>query len=429
MMLNMIEFAGSLELGCSWAWKVAKISSNFMESFTARANPQNGLRAVLQDLYESLEMFVLVDYMYFADLVKEFAFEARTLPPKRVTETCEALFSNADLLQSFRNARVNFARFALESMIPEICAAGINVMCGDNDSDLLQIIEFERQAWSFKERWCEMWATVCEFTGHSNQREDGQNILVGVVSLSVAQGCKMEKKERKDEQMIASARGQTMSCHSLYINRIMRLSMPYDAAPSKIAALANALQTYVWEIISSNERSKATRIMCTSTVTPNGIRSTQTRSTLQPHRTWLASSPSCRCILTVLGQLCGFMDRAGSQEDRCALACPAWSVRTIEDASMSTMTVSTLGGEFFLETPALRSTWRALLEALRLPTEVEERRRTRPFDARRACGTFEASHQSGSQVRQTPYGGSPCGCRPNVQRGLWGHATQAQETS
>ena len=241
-----------------------------MESFTARANPQNGLRAVLQEIYESLEMFVLVDYMYFADLVKEFAFEARTLPPKRVTETCEALFSNADLLQSFRNARVNFARFALESMIPEICAAGINVMCDDNVSDLLQIIEFERQAWSFKERWCEMWATVCEFTGHSNQREDGQNILAGVVSLSVAQGCKMEKKEQKDEQMIASARGQTMSCHSLYINRIMRLGMPYDAAPSKIAAVANALQAYVWENISSNERSKATRIMCTSTVTPNG---------------------------------------------------------------------------------------------------------------------------------------------------------------
>ena len=68
--------------------------------------------------------------------MKEFVFEAPTPPPKRVTETCEALFSNADLLQSFRNVRVNFARFALESMMPESCAAGINVMCGDNDSDL-----------------------------------------------------------------------------------------------------------------------------------------------------------------------------------------------------------------------------------------------------------------------------------------------------
>ena len=63
MMLNMIEFVGSLKLNCSWKWKVAKIMSNFMESFTARAKPQNGLRAVLQDLYESLEMFVPVDYV------------------------------------------------------------------------------------------------------------------------------------------------------------------------------------------------------------------------------------------------------------------------------------------------------------------------------------------------------------------------------
>ena len=204
--------------------------SNFMESFSARAKPQNGLRAVLQDLHESLEMFVPADYMYFADLVKEFVFEAPSPPPKRVTETCEALFSNADLLQSFRNVRVKFTRFALKSMMPESCAAGINVMCGDNDSDLPQIIELERQAWPFEGRWCEMWATACEFTGHCNQREDGQHILAGVVSTS--------------------------------------------------------------------------------------------------------------------------------------------------------------------------------------------------------CGTYEASHQSGSQVCQTPYGGScPSGCQPNVQRGLWGHATQAQETS
>ena len=88
--------------------------------------------------------------------MKEFVFEAPSQPPKRVTETCEALFSNADLLQSFRNVRVNFARFALESMMPESCAAVINVMCGDNDSDLPQIIELERQAWPFKGRWCEM---------------------------------------------------------------------------------------------------------------------------------------------------------------------------------------------------------------------------------------------------------------------------------
>ena len=138
----------------------------------------------MQDLHERLEMFVPVDYMYFADLVKEFVFEAPTTPPKRVTETCEALFSNADLLQSFRNVRVNFARFALESMIPESCAAGINVMCGDNDSDLPQIIELERQAWPFEGRWCEMRATACEFTGHCNKREDGQHILAGVVSTS-----------------------------------------------------------------------------------------------------------------------------------------------------------------------------------------------------------------------------------------------------
>ena len=37
MMLNMIEFVGTLELECSWKWKVAKIMSNFMESFTALA--------------------------------------------------------------------------------------------------------------------------------------------------------------------------------------------------------------------------------------------------------------------------------------------------------------------------------------------------------------------------------------------------------
>ena len=158
------------------------------------AKPQNGLRAVLKDLHERLDMFVPADYMYFADLVKEFVFEAPSPPPKRVTETCEALFSNADLLQSFRNVRVNFTRFALESMMPESCAAGINVMCGDNDSDLPHIIELERQAWPFEGRWCEMWATACEFTGHCNQREDGQHILAGVVSTSVAQACKTEKK-------------------------------------------------------------------------------------------------------------------------------------------------------------------------------------------------------------------------------------------
>ena len=68
-----------------------------------------------------------------------------------------------------------------------------------------------------------MWETVWEFTGHCNEREDGQHILAGMVSTSVAQACKMEKKEPKDEQMNTSAPGQSMSCHSLYINRIMRL--------------------------------------------------------------------------------------------------------------------------------------------------------------------------------------------------------------
>ena len=86
--------------------------------------------------------------------------------------------------------------------------------------------------------------TACEFPGHRNQREDGQHILAGVVSTSVAQACKMEKKEPKDEQTNASTPGQTISCHSLYINGIMRLSMPDDAAATKIAALANALQAY-----------------------------------------------------------------------------------------------------------------------------------------------------------------------------------------
>ena len=97
--------------------------------------------------------------------------------------------------------RVNFARFALESMMPEICAAGINVVCGDNGSDLHQIIELERQAWPFEGRW----STACEFMGHSNQREDGQHILAGVISTSVAQACKAEKKEQKDVQMNARA--------------------------------------------------------------------------------------------------------------------------------------------------------------------------------------------------------------------------------
>ena len=91
MMLNMIDFVGSLELKCSWKWNVAKIMSNFMESFTARAKPQNGLRAVLQDLNESLEMFVPVDYVYFADLVEEFVFEAPTPLPSvslRLAKLC-----------------------------------------------------------------------------------------------------------------------------------------------------------------------------------------------------------------------------------------------------------------------------------------------------------------------------------------------------
>ena len=78
--MNMIEFVSSLELKCSWTWKVAKIMSNFMQSFIARAKPPNDLRAVLQDLYESLEMFVPVDFMFFADLVKEIVFEAPTSP-------------------------------------------------------------------------------------------------------------------------------------------------------------------------------------------------------------------------------------------------------------------------------------------------------------------------------------------------------------
>ena len=156
-------------------------------------------------------------------------------------------------------------------MTPETCAAGINVMCGDNDADLPQIIELERQAWPFEGRWCEMWATACESTGHSNQREDDQHILAGVVSTAVAQACKMEKKEQKDEQMNVSAPGQTMSCHSLYINRITRLSMPDDAASHQDRGTR--------EIISSKERSMGTRVMRTSTVTPKGIRSTQTRST------------------------------------------------------------------------------------------------------------------------------------------------------
>ena len=154
MMLNMIEFVGSLELKCSWIWKVAKIMSNFMESFAARAKPQNGLRAVLQDPNESLEMFVLVDCMYFADIVKEFVSKRLLSLPSvslRLAKLCSRtsisyMFSNADLLQSFRNVRVNFARFALESMMPESCVAGINVMCGDNDSKLPQLIELERQA-------------------------------------------------------------------------------------------------------------------------------------------------------------------------------------------------------------------------------------------------------------------------------------------
>ena len=203
-------------------------------------------------------------------------------------------------------------------MMPGSCAAGINVMCGDNDSDLPQIIELERQAWPFKGRWCEMWETACDFTGHCNQPEDGQHILAGVVSTSVAQACKMEKKEQKDEQMNASALGQTMSCHSFYINRIMRLSMPDDAAPTKIAALANALPAYVGDNFQQ-------------------------------------------------GTLKGNMGYAHLHSDPKGSSIYADSVD--------------------------------------IPI-------------------------SGSQVCQTSHGGSyPSGCQPNLQRGLWGHATQAQDTS
>ena len=53
MMLNIIEFVGSLELKCSWKWKVAKIMSNFMESFTARVKPQNGLARSLAGQHHS----------------------------------------------------------------------------------------------------------------------------------------------------------------------------------------------------------------------------------------------------------------------------------------------------------------------------------------------------------------------------------------
>ena len=58
-MLNMIEFVGSLEQKCSGKWKVAKIMSNFTESFIARAKPQNGLRAVLQDLWTTCILQIL----------------------------------------------------------------------------------------------------------------------------------------------------------------------------------------------------------------------------------------------------------------------------------------------------------------------------------------------------------------------------------
>ena len=113
------------------------------------------------------------------------------------------------------------------------------------------------------------------------------------------------------------------------------------------------------------------------------------------------------------------------------LACPAWPVRTIKDASKSTMTVSTWVENFTWKHQRIDPRGEFSLKLKHLPTEVEERHRTRPFDASRACGTYEASHQSEQPSASNPgMGGShPSGCQPKVQRGLWGHVTQAQETS
>ena len=118
--------------------------------------------------------------------------------------------------------------------MPETLAAGINVMCDDNDSDLPQIIELERQAWPFDGRWCEMWATACEFTGHCNQREDGQHILAGVVSTSVAQACKMEKKEPKQCTINTKQKSYNYrSCHfGFWTHAVCVGACSFDDPPS-----------------------------------------------------------------------------------------------------------------------------------------------------------------------------------------------------
>ena len=154
--------------------------------------------------------------------------------------------------------------------------------------------------------------------------------------MSVAQACKMEKKEPKDEEMNASAPGQTM--HSLYINRIMRLSMPDDAASTKIAALANALQACVGNNFQQGTL-KGDTVYAHLYSDPKGD-------------SIYADSVDISIVLNMVGivtilpadgalPLCSAHDvdfwiEPRAKKINVPLACPALSVRTIKDSSKFT---------------------------------------------------------------------------------------------
>ena len=181
--------------------------------------------------------------------------------------------------------RINFTQFELESMMPELCAAGINVMFGDNDSDLPQIIELERQAWPFEGRWCEMWATACEFTGHCNQREDGQHILAGENALQAYVGDTFQQGTLKGDtgyaHLYSDPKGDSIYADSVGIPIVLNMGGIVTILPADGALpLCSAHDVDFW---------------------------------IEPR----------------------------AKKINVTLACPAWSVRTIKDASKSTMTVST----------------------------------------------------------------------------------------
>ena len=128
-----------------------KILSSILEPFIAVAKPHSGVRAVSQDVYASLKMFVPVGHTYFADLV-----EGATPPPRRVTETWEASSTDAVVLESFRTCESQFRLIWIGFDDASRVTSGIS------DSHLSQVMELERAACPFKVVWRKMWATACK---------------------------------------------------------------------------------------------------------------------------------------------------------------------------------------------------------------------------------------------------------------------------